>query len=82
MTILDWLKLWTTGPARLLNLEEPTLIAGQPANIVILDLDKEWLIDSGEFVSKSQNTPFDGIKTTGHAKFTFLNGIITWGGKI
>ncbi len=82
MTISEWLKLWTTGPAGLLNLPEPRLTTGQPANIVILNLDKEWLIDSSKFLSKSKNTPFDGIKTTGWAEFTFLNGVMTWDAKI
>ena len=81
MTTAEWLKLWTTGPARLLNLEEPSLIIGKPANIVLLDLNKEWVIDSEKFLSKSQNTPFEGIRTTGQAEFTFLNGIMTWNGK-
>ena len=77
MTTTQWLALWTTGPARLLNLPQPSLTAGQPANLVILDLDKEWTIDSSKFLSKSRNTPFEGMTTTGEAKYTFLRGVIT-----
>lgn len=78
MSTNKWLELWTTGPARLLNLPEPKLTVGEPANIVILNLNKEWKIKPNKFLSKSRNTPFAEMQTTGYAEYTFLNGKITW----
>jgi len=79
MSLIDWIRRWTTGPARLLGWKEaPGLDIGRPADITILDISSEWIVDSNQFSSKSRNTPFNGRRLTGRAMYTLLNGRMTW----
>ncbi len=78
MPLVDWLDRWTLGPARLLGLPQPSLAIGQPADIVVLDLDTEWTVRAEDFLSKSRNTPFEGMPFTGQAVYTLLEGKMTW----
>jgi len=78
---LTWLRGWTTGPAQILGLPAPSLAPGAPANLTLLDLDSEWVVDSGHFASKSRNTPFNGRKLTGRAVLTMVDGMVAWDGR-
>lgn len=49
-----------------------------PADIVLIDIDDEWIIDSKEFSSKSKNSPFDGYKVKGRAVKTFVGGNLVY----
>ncbi len=77
MTINTWLKRWTTGPANILGIEQPSLAPGKPANLTILDLESEWRVDPSKFQSKSHNTPFAGTFITGRAICTLYNDKMT-----
>jgi len=68
----------SSGPARLLNLPGGTLAPGAPADITILDLDRELTIDPATFRSKSRNTPFVRWKVRGAPVATIVGGKITW----
>lgn len=74
MSALDWVARWTTEPARILGRPAPTLAHGAPADLVLLDLDSEWVVHAAEFASKSRNTPFEGWPLTGRAVMTFCDG--------
>ncbi len=73
-----WIKRWTVGPARILGLPMPSLKVGQPADVVVLDLNSEWTVHSKDFLSKSTNTPFENMKLTGQAICTICNGRVAW----
>ena len=79
MTTMEWLRRWTTGPAAILGLEQPSLAPGRPADITILDVESEWTVDAAAFLSKSTNTPFGGMRLHGRATHTLLAGKTTWG---
>jgi dihydroorotase len=66
----------TYEPAKVIgrNGELGTLKARTPANITILDLDREWIVDSRNFASKGKNTPYDGYKFKGKVMATIANG--------
>jgi len=57
----------SVNPRKILNLPEIKIQEGEPANLTILDLDKEWEVDVNKFHSKSRNTPFAGWKLIGKA---------------
>ncbi|OGV64346.1 MAG: hypothetical protein A2283_24120 [Lentisphaerae bacterium RIFOXYA12_FULL_48_11] len=78
MTLIEWLRRWTTGPARVLGQPAPNLKYGSPADITIFDLNSEWTVDSRHFISKSRNMPFNGRRLTGKAVYTILKGKLTW----
>lgn len=74
MGMLDWLRLWTTGPASVLGLPAPAIADGAVADITVLDLESEWVVDPSKFLSLSRNTPFAGRTLRGRAVATFLQG--------
>ncbi|MBQ7241558.1 MAG: dihydroorotase, partial [Firmicutes bacterium] len=51
---------------------------GKPANLTVIDLNEEFVIDSGKFLSKGRATPFDGMKVSGKVKITFAKGELVY----
>ncbi|HNB70009.1 MAG TPA: dihydroorotase, partial [Acidobacteriota bacterium] len=75
--------LFSTAPARLLNLPGGSLRAGQPADVTMLDLTRSVQFQVGQWQSKSHNSPFDGWQLTGAPVATFIGGKQIFGdGKI
>ena len=63
------------NPALFLGIDN-RLVPGNPADITVIDPDKDHVIDSGIFFSKSRNTPFAGLKVKGEAFLTMVEGRI------
>jgi dihydroorotase len=61
-------------PARLLNLPGGSLAPGAPADVTILDPDRELVVDPARFHSRSRNTPFGGWTITGGPWMTLVGG--------
>lgn len=78
MSLADWVRRWTVGPARVLGIPEPGLRPGAVADVSILDLDSEWVVRPEAFLSKSRNTPFGGRRLVGRAAYTIRHGVVTW----
>jgi dihydroorotase len=70
--------LFTSGPARVLGLEGGKLAAGGPADITVFSLDREWLFDVNNTLSKSKNSPFDQRRFRGGPSATIVNGKLVW----
>ena len=64
----------SSDPARLLNLPGGRLTAGAPADITILDLEAETVVEPARFRSRSRNTPFGGWKLRGAPWMTIVGG--------
>ncbi len=64
------------APARILGLEGGEIKAGGAADLMLADLNEEYVIDSKKFRSKGKNTPFDGRKVWGAVKYTIVDGEI------
>ncbi len=62
------------APARVMSLEEGTLRAGAPADIVLLVPDEAWTVDPARFVSRSGNTPIAGWELPGKVRRTLVDG--------
>ena len=67
-------ELLSGRPAEIFSLPGGSLANGQPADVTILDLDKEVTIDASTFESKSRNTPFGGWTLQGAAVRTIVGG--------
>ncbi len=65
-------------PAEILGINRGGLWAGKPADLTIIDVDKEYVVDSGAFESKSKNSPFIGKKVYGQTAYTIIGGRIVW----
>lgn len=78
MTPLEWLRRWTTEPARVVGLSPPTLAPGAPADVVLMDAETPWVVHPNEFETKSHNTPFANWTLYGRAMATWLDGRAVW----
>lgn len=61
-------------PAKLFKLAGGTLKEGSVADITIMDLNKEWTVDSSKFYTRGKFTPYEGKACTGKAVATMLHG--------
>lgn len=73
------IELFSTNPARLLNLSRKGKIAiGADADLTLLSLNKETVINVSKFVSKSRNNPFDTWKLKGTPAMTIVGGRVVY----
>ena len=54
------------------------LVVGNPADIVLIDPEKEWIVDPASFASKGQNTPLGGAKLKGKVVTTIFQGKVVF----
>jgi len=72
--LLDLLACLTINPATILGLPLGRLAVGGPADLVLFDLDRPWVIDAGSLLSKSKNSPFDKRPVSGAVVMTVVDG--------
>jgi len=68
----------TCSPARVLNLPGGSLSEGSPADLTIIDLDKETVFTPQNILSKSKNSPWLNQSLPGTILWTICNGTITY----
>ena len=69
-------------PARIISTrygELGTLKTGCRADVTLFAPNKEWTVNSQDFVSKGKNTPFDGCHFKGRVSMTILSGKVIYG---
>lgn len=64
------------NPRKILNLQPIEINKDKTANLTIVDLNEEWIVDSNKFLSKSTNSPFVNKKLIGKVKYTINNSKI------
>lgn len=62
------------NPAKVLGIDKGTLNVGAIADITIIDPEKEYTVNTEDFVSKGKNTPFNGYKAKGIVVRTIVSG--------
>ncbi|MEM7355775.1 MAG: dihydroorotase [Acidobacteriota bacterium] len=67
-------ELLTSGPAKVLGLPGGSLAPGRPADLTLLDLDRQITVRADSFHGPSRNTAFDGWQLRGAAVGTILGG--------
>ncbi len=72
------IEMLTLEPARLLGLDRGTLTIGAPADVTLIDPDREWTVDKTASASLSRNTPFHGWELRGRAVRTIVAGKTVW----
>lgn len=83
LSLKEVVRKMSTNPARIFNVPGGSLAVGMPADIAIIDMDKEWTVEAGKFESKSRNCPFQGWKLRGQVVSTIVGGkVIVDNGKI
>lgn len=80
--LMTLLKMLTVNPAQVVGLTNVgELSVGADANITLIDINKEVVIDSSTFISKGKNTPFDGFKGKGEVIATLYKGKVVYSRK-
>lgn len=74
LTLSELVEKMSTNPAKVLGLSKGTLAVGSVADLVIAEIQTEYVVDSSKFVSKGKNTPFDGKRVYGRIEKTFVDG--------
>lgn len=75
--LMDWsqvIKCLSTTPAKIAGLCEGTLAIGSPADVVVIDPNDAWTIDSDAFYSQCRSTPHEGDQVTGRVVYTIVGG--------
>ncbi|ATH91353.1 dihydroorotase [Bacillus glycinifermentans] len=77
-TLKQLVDYMTVKPCEAFGLPYGKLEAGRPADITLIDLEKEDKIDKNRFLSKGKNTPFDGISCFGWPVLTMAAGKVVY----
>jgi dihydroorotase len=72
---------FTAGPAGILGLRKGCLAPGMDADLTLLDLEKELVVDIAKSRSKSKNTPFHGWSLKGAPWMTICGGRVIYDGR-
>lgn len=78
ITLKQLIDYLTIKPAQAFSLEGGKIEIGAAADLVLLDLNHEEIIDPNKFASKGKNTPFAGWKCKGWPVKTIVNGNVVW----
>jgi dihydroorotase len=78
INITRLIEMFTVKPARILSIPRGTLIVGAPADITIFCTERQWTYDVNKSLSKSRNSPFDGVSFRGGPLATIVGGKIIW----
>ncbi len=71
-------RLMVYGPSNILKIHNKGISEGAVADIAIVDLNKEYKVDPGRFLSKGKNTPFKGMLLKGTVEYTMVDGRIAY----
>jgi dihydroorotase len=76
LTMPQLVEKMALNPARILGLQKGTLKTGSDADVAVVDANREFKVESGKFVSKGRNTPFEGWVLKGKPVMTICKGKI------
>ena len=65
LTLSQLMEKMTLNPAGIIGIDRGTLGVGSVADVIIVDAEKEFVLNPDNFASKGKNTPFSGWKLKG-----------------
>ena len=72
--LIRLVEAMSTKPAKLLGLEAGTLAPGAPADLILVDLDRPWIVRLQDLHSRSRNTAFEDARLSGKVMRTLVGG--------
>jgi len=78
ITLPRLVELLAVNPSRIAGLERETLQVGAVADVTVFDPERRWTYDVNQSLSRSRNTPFQGISLRGGPVATIVAGKIAW----
>ena len=64
--------------AAIFGLPTPSITPGSPADLVLIDLDREWVVGADGYESRSDNCAFGGRRLTGRVLMTIAGGAVAY----
>lgn len=74
LTLYQLIEKLSKNPRHIVGLPPIKIREGEMANLTLLNPEKEWVVDTQAFRSKSKNSPFHGYKLIGKAIGVINNG--------
>ena len=74
LSLSSAISAMSTNPANLLGVSGGTLAKGQAADLTLIDLDRNWVVETDSLKSLGKNTPFQGRAMMGRAVLTMVRG--------
>ena len=79
LSMSELIRKMSYAPAKLYHLDAGYLAESGPADLVVFDPNKEWVVDT--FASKAVNSPFVGEKLPGVISYTICGGKVVYQGE-
>jgi dihydroorotase len=80
ITLEHLVKIMSENPRKVFRIEGGIEV-GQRADVVLLDVNREWRVDSDKFYSMGKITMFDGREMTGDVVMTIHRGEVVYDNK-
>lgn len=78
ITLEKLVEMMSVRPREIFGIEGGRIAVGEPANLCMLDLEKQWTVDPDSFVTMGRATPFEGWELCGENLLTILRGEIVY----
>lgn len=78
LTLENIVEKFIVNPAKLVGSKQGKFSTQDKADLIVFDPNKEWIVNINEFVSKSNNSPFNGMKLHGQVELTIAKGKICY----
>ena len=69
------MTLLSANPARILGVDAGSFAPGKAADLIFMDPDTPWIVDSGRMAAQAGNTPFDKVPVQGRARRVMKGGV-------
>jgi dihydroorotase len=77
LTLAQLIEKMSINPGRIIG-HENRITIGAPADLTVLDTEKNHTVDAKQLKSLSRNTPFDGWRMKGKAVLTMVDGRVVF----
>ena len=74
LDLMTAVRCVTQAPAQIIGCQTGSLVAGSSADIVIVDPNAVWTLETKNMLSEGKNTPFAGWEFVGQVEQTFFQG--------
>lgn len=78
ITLSKLSEIMSKNPAKIMSFNKGQINIGFEGDLVLVDLDKEYVIDSNKFHSKGKNTPFNNKRVYGQVTTTIKGGKVVF----
>ena len=78
LSLPELIRKMTSAPAAFYGLDCGFVKEGKPADLVLFDDQRKWIVKESDFRSKSKNSPFIGTELYGKVIYTICGGNIVY----